>query len=171
MDKTVAEITKEVKGQIDEYRREAYAKYGSEPDPEPPPMENYKTRLDWLQAAMEQVERKHPGYYRRAVIYALVDTYYDQAELVRLCKYCFQRYHMPPWWAEHRLYVDTNVKGDEHPPAWTELLKNIEQGTDKEGDPWKIEVVCMFQYSPAMEGFCRQYGVHLVMLKERRSRS
>jgi len=171
MNKTVSEIIKEVKGQMDEYVRDIHARYSSEPEPDLPALEVYKTTFDWAQAAMEEVERKHPGYYKWAAIYALVDTYYDQSELVRLCKYCFDHYHMPPWWTEDRLYVDTNVKGDEHPPAWTEVLKNIEQGTAKDGQPYKIEVLCMFQYSPAMADFCRQHGVQLVMQKERRSRA
>jgi len=163
MDKTVAEIIKEVKGQLDEYAREIHAKYSSEPEPELPPQWTHKELFQYLQVEEERLRRKRPDWFKWAAVYALVDTYYDQSELVRLCKYYLLQYNPPTWWIEDRLYVDTNVKGNEHPPAWTELLKNIEEGTRKDGEPCKIEVLCMFQHSPAMADFCGQYGVQLVM--------
>jgi len=165
MDKTVSEIIKEVKGQTDEYVRELKAKSPPEPEPEMPPLGTFKEESGRFQKEFERLKRKCPDLFKRVVIYALVETYYDQTELVRLCKYCFLHYYMPPWWIEDRLYVDTNVKGDQDPPAWTELLKNIEEGLSKDGEPYKIEVLCMFQHSPAMADFCRQHGVNLVMPK------
>jgi hypothetical protein len=114
---------------------------------------------------LERLKRENPGFYKRVAIYALVESYSDQTELLRLCRYCIEHYHTCNYWLEDCLYVDTNVKGNEHPPAWTELLKNIEEGLSKDGEPYKIEVLCMFQHSPAMADFCRQHGVELVMPK------
>jgi len=158
MDKTVSEIIKEVEGQTDRYARELKAKCPPEPEPEMPLLGTFEE--EW-----ERLKREYPDFFKRVVIYALVETNYDQSELVRLCKYCTLHYHMPPWWTEDRLYVDTNVRGNEHPPAWTELLENIEKGVSKDGAPYKIEVLCMFQYSPAIADFCRQHNVELVIPK------
>jgi len=157
MDKTTSEIVKEVQGQTNEYMRQLQAKYPAKSQTERTPLE--------LDEERERLKRDNPDFFKEVAIYALVESYSDQSELLRLCKYCTVHYCCCIYWLDVCLYVDTNVKGNEHPPAWTELLGNIEKGVSKGGEPYKIEVLCMFQQSAGIADFCRQHNVELVMPK------
>ena len=155
MNRTIPEIIGEVKTQTGDYLREQISKH-------PPERHDVKT-LEELDDEMERLKREYPESYKRVAIYALVESYSDQAELLRLCKYCADRYLCCMYDLENSLYVDTDVHGNEHPPNWVRLLEDIEKGVRIYGNQYKIEVLCMFQASPGIEDFCRQHNVKLVI--------
>jgi len=156
MNRTVSEIIAEVEAQTRGYVREQMARH-------PPERQRFDS-FEELDEELNRLKREYPEAHKHAVIYALVESYSDQAELLRLCKYCSLRYLCCAYWLDDCLYVDTNVQGNKHPPAWTELLENIEKGVSRDGGP-RIEVLCMFQSSPGIADFCRQHNVKLVIPK------